>query len=96
MTYHYTLYEKDVNNMTMSKKNQTVRDAIVKVIKGKGFTSDAYGNYKNADGDRRFKFNQTSFRFEGRIDTKPVSWMKIMSSYYKNVMIKDGKVTIQK
>lgn len=78
----------------MSKKNQTIRDDIVKVIKGRGFTCDAYGNYKNKEGDQRFKFNKTSFRFEVRIDTKPVSWIRLSGSYYKNVVVKDDKVTI--
>ena len=34
---------------TMNKKNQTIYDDIVKVIKGRGFTCDAYGNYKNEE-----------------------------------------------
>ena len=68
-----------------TKKNQKVINYMIDVISDIGFVQDAYGNWKK---DRyRYKFNATSYRYEKRIDTKPISWMKIRGEYYKNVKI---------
>ena len=80
----------------LNKVNQAVRDQIVEVITKQGFKCDAYGNYKNSTGDRRIKFSATSFRYEQKIDTKPVSWIRIMGGYYKHTSINDGKVVISR
>jgi hypothetical protein len=62
---------------------------MITAIEKRGYTHDRYGNYKK-DTDKgmfRFKFNETSFRHEKRIDTSPPSWMRISGGYYKNVKI---------
>jgi len=70
----------------ISKKNAAVRDQMIAIIKKRGFVSDACENYKNGAGDRRFKFNATSYRLEVKINTKPVSWMRAAGDYYKDVI----------
>ncbi len=67
----------------VNKKNQKVIDYIISIIEKRGFKQDVYGNYKK--DEYRFKFNQTSYRYEKRIDTKPISWIKVGGTYYKNV-----------
>lgn len=72
--------------MTMNKKNQETMDAMVTMIKRKGFVGDRYGNYKKTvnGGEYRYKFNATSYRYEKKVGG---SWMKIKGTYYKNVKI---------
>lgn len=70
-----------------SKRNQKVRDYIISVIKQNGYTEDRYGNWKNENGSKRYKFQPTSYRVEKRINTVPKSWMKIAGTYYKNVEV---------
>lgn len=71
----------------ISKRNQKVRDFIITRIEAKGFTEDRYGNWKDATGSRRYKFQATSYRVELCINTQPKSWMKIAGNYYKNVKV---------
>ena len=72
--------------MTMNKKNQETKDAMITAIKSKGFVGDRYGNYKKTVDDReyRYKFNTTSYRYEKKVGD---SWMKVAGTYYKNVKI---------
>lgn len=74
--------------MIMSIKNIEVREYIISKISKRGFKSDAYGNYRNASGEIRFKFNPFSYRIEKLIDTKPKSWVRIGGGYYKNEVMK--------
>ena len=73
----------------ISKRNQKVKEYIIKTIESQGFTEDQYGNWKDKDGTYRFKFQATSYRYEKRINTSPSHWIKLSGTYYKNVEI-DG------
>ena len=72
--------------MTKNKKNQKTMDAMVAVVKARGFIIDRYGNYKKTAGDSeyRYKFNTTSYRYEKKVGD---SWIKLAGTYYKNVKI---------
>jgi hypothetical protein len=72
--------------MAMNKKNQETMNAMITVIKSKGFVGDRYGNYKKTEDGReyRYKFNTTSYRYEKKFGD---SWMKLAGAYYKNVKI---------
>lgn len=73
----------------MNKRNKQTKTDMIETIKKHGYVADSYGNYKKTTdtGLYRFKFNETSFRHEKRIDTVPKSWMRISGGYYKDVKI---------
>ncbi len=73
--------------MTISKKNDKVKTAIIANISEHGYTPDRYGNYLNANKSRRYKFNTTSYRFEAAIDTIPKEWVRLSGEYYKNLAV---------
>ena len=73
--------------MRPNKKNLKIIDKMITQIESKGFVQDRYGNLKDRTGNSRYKFQKTSYRYEKRIDTKPVSWIKLNGHYYKDVKI---------
>lgn len=75
---------------------------IRSVLLAQGWTEDRFGNLKSRSGIARVKFQATSMRVEKKITyketfpgyTPPPEWKNIVSDYYKNVVIKDGRVCI--
>ena len=71
----------------INKKNLKVIEKMKIKLESKGFTEDRYGNMKDRTGIYRYKFNTTSYRYETRIQNKPIKWIKLSGEYYKNVNI---------
>lgn len=75
---------------------------IRSVLLSQGWTEDRFGNLKAKSGNVRVKFQATSMRVEKKVVyketfpgyTPPPEWKNIVSDYYKNVVIKDGRVCI--
>jgi len=89
----------------MSKKIDAKVEAVKNVLRNHGYNSDRHGNMIKVltNGDiRRYKFQDISVRKE----LKPVKnslgekwvhgWIRTRSYYYKDVEIKDGKLSIGK
>ena len=74
----------------MSKKSEAGRKVAHDFFISRGYVPDRYGNLKK--GDIRIKFNPNKLRYEKRLNTKPVRWIRIVSGYYKDISIKDDKI----
>ena len=82
------------------------RSEITAILKAQGWVEDRFGNLKRNSTDVRIKFQATSMRVEKRIVHKPIEfagqasytpppeWKNIVSDYYKNIAIVDGRVVI--
>ena len=73
--------------MSLNTKNQKIVNKMIELLESKGFIQDRYGNMKDKTGIYRYKFNTTSYRYETRIQNKPIKWIKLSGEYYKNVNI---------
>lgn len=62
-------------------------------LSSKGYSPDAWGNYKLISKGRtfRFKLNKLAARLE--IKTSYGEWRRVRSGYYKNLSIQDGKLS---
>ena len=75
---------------------------VIKVLTAMGWTVDRYGNFKSASGLVRCKLQATSLRVE-KVYTPsasfgyqpPKEWLNIVSDYYKNLSVKDGRLVIK-
>ena len=78
------------------------RHEIANVLKSQGWTEDRYGNLKARSGTVRVKFQENSLRVERKIAykpspfyTKPPEWVNVVSDYYKDIVLVDGRITIK-
>ena len=87
-------------NKRISEKIKEIKE----FLGSSGWEEDRFGNFlkKNNEGSHRFKFNATSVRYEVLYErqeslfgtTKTVrEWVRVRSGYYKDIQIKDGKLT---
>lgn len=82
------------------------RHEIANLLKSQGWKEDRFGNLKGNSGIVRVKFQATSMRVERKVVYKPIEffggqpytpppeWKNVVSDYYKNVTIADGRVCI--
>lgn len=70
----------------MAKKKTTVID-IYAWGERNGWELDRWGNMKK--GNRRIKFQKRSIRLERRVETTPLSWVRIRSAFISKVVITD-------
>ena len=76
------------------------------LLLSQGWKEDRFGNLKGKSGIVRVKFQATSMRVERKITYKPIEffsghsytpppeWKNVVSDYYKNINIADGRVCI--
>ena len=73
----------------MNKKNRRKMAELKTRLEESSFTEDRYGNILNGDKTIRYKFNETSFRKEVKVDK---SWHRVNGGYYKDVTVKPKTV----
>jgi len=71
---------------------------LVAYLLSKGYVVDSYGHYHK--GEYRFKFQKTSVRYERSYRTPDTEyskgekrWIPVVSGYFKNLSIVDGKIS---
>lgn len=75
----------------MTRKSANSKMALIDVLNSSpNWELDRWGNYKycgtSLKGSYRFKFQDTSVRFEKK-GTNTGTWLNIASDYYKNIVI---------
>lgn len=89
--------------MANKKISEKIKE-IKEFLSSFGWEEDRFGNLLKEINERnyRFKFNATSVRYEVLYEreenlfgsTKTVrEWVRVRSGYYKDIQIKDGKLT---
>ena len=76
----------------MNERNMKKVDEMKALLKSYGFREDRWGNMRKTSDDgreRRYKFGKMSYRSEVKLDGQ---WVRIGGCYYKNIVIKDGKI----
>ena len=78
------------------------RHEIANVLKSQGWEEDSYGNLKARSGIVRIKFQANSLRVERKSTykpsefyTRPPEWVIVVSDYYKDIALVDGRVVIK-
>jgi hypothetical protein len=79
----------------MTKNSANGKSIIVGLInQSKYWSFDRWGNAKNTGlllGEYRFKFQDTSVRFERKTES---GWFNVASDYYKNIVLTENGVKI--
>jgi hypothetical protein len=79
----------------MTKNSAAGKSTIINLInQSKYWSFDRWGNAKNNGllmGEYRFKFQDTSVRFERKTES---GWFNVASDYYKNVALTDSRLKI--
>ena len=80
----------------MYGKNTKKVNEIKNFLFSQGWNNDRWGHFKKIENDReyRYKFQKSSLRLEysQKINGKK-EWRGLRSNYYKNIEIKDNKLT---
>jgi hypothetical protein len=70
------------------------KQRLIAALDSSNYQLDRFGSYTLKISDTRIsriKLKKTSFSYD--IKTKGTRWVKVKSSYYKNMLIIDGNVT---
>ena len=80
-------YRKSVGSgRKVSGQRESIKNFLAQST---GWKVDRYGNLVNEEKNRRYKFNDTSLRFEVKSGK---DWIRVRSGYYKNLTVEDGKL----
>ena len=93
--WYYVFIKSTRGDIMTAKQRKDHIESIRSILKSKGWNLDRWGNFKKPIGGRdyRFKFQKTSLRFETKNGGMKI-WSKLISGYFKNITIGDGKLII--
>ena len=81
----------------MNKKNAEIKESIRDLALAMGFCEDRYGTCKITVGEKmfRFKFDNTSFRFDGKYKGYAgFGWNTLVNGYYTDTMVIGGNLIV--